>query len=639
MRLEIFTIIGSSELFTYDKKNQLTCKEDSDGFKTEYGFDPAGNLNKVKYEDSKEVKYRYSPLSKLMEVEEELGKTLIKRDKLGREISITDHRDKTIEYEYNRFGDIDKIIYPDGSEVRYTFDKKGIMTKVKSADNEVKYSYDKTGYIKEKSYSNGITVGYKSTPGGKLLELTHKKEDSVINKFNYTYDSMCNRLSIDKFRDGDSEITGLYEYSYDELNRLTDVSKDGKKISSFGYDNFGNRIREERSGKKNTLSYNSLNQLIKNESGNNTKSYIYDKRGNLTKVLMNNELMNSYEWNAMNRLKEAANHKGEKANYSYNGIGHRVSKEITKDNLNPAERIEYIIDQTREYDNLLQYETTDGKNMSFMWFDEPLMMIEDDAAFGLIHDELSSTIGLTDSKGNIVESYDYDDFGMPKAAISEDRINITQPFGFTGYMYDDISDTYFAQAREYAPTDGRFVSKDILKGFADRPQTLNEYSYCFNNPKKYVDKDGKVPKRFHNSAKKYMPKYDITEIEVKASLPIKNVKINADFIISYDSNTGLIKVTSNNQKLSYEDRSNMNTKKKITSLIPSITIRQIKNEKARKQITDGDFSSIGGAYKYVKSVTYAKNNELLQSELSFGTFGFDIVFELEDKYKLGKSIH
>lgn len=62
--------------------------------------------------------------------------------------------------------------------------------------------------------------------------------------------------------------------------------------------------------------------------------------------------------------------------------------------------------------------------------------------------------------------------------------------GFTGYMYDDISDTYFAQAREYMPEVGRFAGRDLLKGEAEIPRSLNEYVYCHNKPIGSVDYDG-----------------------------------------------------------------------------------------------------------------------------------------------------
>jgi len=56
--------------------------------------------------------------------------------------------------------------------------------------------------------------------------------------------------------------------------------------------------------------------------------------------------------------------------------------------------------------------------------------------------------------------YGYDEF-------REDTYNTQgqmQPFGYTGYRYDNVADTYFAQAREYVPGVGRFAGEDWIKG-------------------------------------------------------------------------------------------------------------------------------------------------------------------------------
>jgi len=127
-----------------------------------------------------------------------------------------------------------------------------------------------------------------------------------------------------------------------------------------------------------------------------------------------------------------------------------------------------------------------------------------------ISDEYGSPVRYTDENGNTTGLYGYDEYGARKDLLSGISGNlrgyttvnteaeayadgICRPFTFTGYMEDEVSGLYFAQAREYDPASGRFAGKDWVKGFADRPYTLNEYGYCWNSPKKYVDKDGRIP--------------------------------------------------------------------------------------------------------------------------------------------------
>ena len=108
---------------------------------------------------------------------------------------------------------------------------------------------------------------------------------------------------------------------------------------------------------------------------------------------------------------------------------------------------------------------------------------------------------MTGTDGVAVSSYAFDDFGRnidPRTGKQRKHEyttngNIIQPFAFTGYQEDEVSDLKYAQARFYDASTGRFQSEDNVKGFMDSPFTLNHYGYCFNNPKKYIDKDGNIP--------------------------------------------------------------------------------------------------------------------------------------------------
>jgi hypothetical protein len=51
-------------------------------------------------------------------------------------------------------------------------------------------------------------------------------------------------------------------------------------------------------------------------------------------------------------------------------------------------------------------------------------------------------------------------------------------------------------ARNYDPDVGRFLSKDPFQGSMSSPQSLNRYTYCLNNPVKYIDPWGLLEKKF-----------------------------------------------------------------------------------------------------------------------------------------------
>ena len=124
-------------------------------------------------------------------------------------------------------------------------------------------------------------------------------------------------------------------------------------------------------------------------------------------------------------------------------------------------------------------------------------MEEKDKTYAYLQDELGSPIRLLEL-GETGETkqmvYGYDEFGVDTYK-TQGKI---QPFGYTGYRHDKVADTYFAQAREYIPSVGRFGGEDWIKGNIEKPFSLNQYGYCWGNPIGLVDRDGKTPEMASN---------------------------------------------------------------------------------------------------------------------------------------------
>ena len=157
--------------------------------------------------------------------------------------------------------------------------------------------------------------------------------------------------------------------------------------------------------------------------------------------------------------------------------------------LTPSYEESYILDRTRTYHNLLQRKT--GKRgvqaiQSYVWDFNVAYMEEGEKEFTYLQDELGSTIRLLEQGGESQTIYGYDEFGEDTYCTQ----GHLQPFGYTGYRYDNVSDTYFAQAREYVPGVGRFAGEDWIKGEIYYPQTINIYAYCLANPLKFYDPTG-----------------------------------------------------------------------------------------------------------------------------------------------------
>ncbi len=502
---ETVDALGQKETYTYDKKGQLLGKLDKEGYLTKYAYTKQGDLSGIQYADGKEVKLSYNPLRQLIEIQDWLGSTRITPDALGRAEKVQYPDGREVSYTYGKAGERRSITYPDGKTVFYGYDEQFRLSELKEGDSIITYGYDTVGRLCEKQFPNGTKTTYRYDRKDQLTELLHQDQEGILDRYTYLYDLLGNKTGITKERRGLERESGQYRYGYDALGRLSEIQKDGEIQYRYGYDAFGNRTWKEESGEQTSYQYNALNQLVSERQGEIRKEYGYDKRGNLTAILENGAWKKQYVYGAMNRLEEAVDAAGKQARYQYNGLGHRVGKQegvLPKEKLeklDPQRRvgmeignsrqITYTLDLTRQYYNLLE-RTEESQSQRYFWDGNVAAYEENGERNYYLQDELGSPLRIEDSAGTIKESYGYGAFGEDLYQNQGEM----QPFGYTGYQRDEIAGTYYAQAREYLAESGRFAGQDLIAGFMDLPFSMNRYSYCFNTPVVLVDLDGAWPK-------------------------------------------------------------------------------------------------------------------------------------------------
>ena len=193
--------------------------------------------------------------------------------------------------------------------------------------------------------------------------------------------------------------------------------------------------------------------------------------------------------NMLTRVNDVS--KGE-ASYSYNGMNKRVSV------VNPTEKIEYLLDLTKDYHNILE-RSVNGEVETYTYDSNVISMSKEGQDYFYMNDELGTGMYLTGTDGMMADFYAYDEFGRTldpitgkrKKADYTEQGKVIQAFAFTGYQYDEIIDGYYAQARYYDGNIGRFISrdKDRFSTIIDA-ETFNVYEYCQNRPIDYVDYTG-----------------------------------------------------------------------------------------------------------------------------------------------------
>ncbi len=90
----------------------------------------------------------------------------------------------------------------------------------------------------------------------------------------------------------------------------------------------------------------------------------------------------------------------------------------------------------------------------------------------------------------------YSPFGASRNTQAEIDAFLTRNL-FTGQKLDDTG-LYYYGARYYDPNIGKFISADTIVPDPADPQSLNIYSYCLNNPLRYIDPNGHDPHGEHN---------------------------------------------------------------------------------------------------------------------------------------------
>ncbi|MFN0074417.1 MAG: RHS repeat-associated core domain-containing protein, partial [Chloroflexota bacterium] len=176
---------------------------------------------------------------------------------------------------------------------------------------------------------------------------------------------------------------------------------------------------------------------------------------------------------------QAAISGGTTTNYAYDGDGKRMCSST------PCTTPEYVYDVSRGLPVLIQ-----DTSKQYVW-GQGLAYSVSGSTIAVHHsDGLGSTRAVTTAAGHVDSSYLTDDFGVSKL------IRGTSParMQYTGEPRDSETGFVYLRARMYDPTVGRFLQRDITFGSRRQSQTLNRYSYAFQNPCLRTDPSGKYPK-------------------------------------------------------------------------------------------------------------------------------------------------
>ncbi len=273
--------------YSYDTENNLTSIEDASGHTTSFTYDALGRVTQTTFPSSLTESYGYDNDNNL--------------------ISKTDRKSQTIQYVYDALNRLTQKTYPDSTSVAYTYDLIGKITQLSDPTGTYGLSYDNMGRL------TGTTTQYSFLSGTTFTNA-------------YSYDANSNRTG---FTAPDSSTS---TYSFDTLNRLSNLTNSWAGSFGFSYDALSRRTQMTRpNGVTTNYSYDNLSHLLSalhqlSGSTIDGASYTVDSAGNRTaKTDQLASVTTNYGYDYTYQLLQATQGGTTTESYTYDSVGNRLS--------------------------------------------------------------------------------------------------------------------------------------------------------------------------------------------------------------------------------------------------------------------------------------------------------------------------
>ena len=176
-------------------------------------------------------------------------------------------------------------------------------------------------------------------------------------------------------------------------------------------------------------------------------------------------------YDGFNRLRQVRKG-GTTAQYTYNAEGIRTAKTVN------GETTQFILDGG----NVIGEVNAQNQVTNYIRGASGVILSKDPSNVTkyYVTNGHGDVMGLTDTTGAVVKSYEYDAFGQEYSPASDDP----NPFRYCGEYFDKETQSIYLRARYYSPASGRFTQQDpAMDG-------LNWYVYCASNPVNRIDTTG-----------------------------------------------------------------------------------------------------------------------------------------------------
>ena len=303
----VTNVFGQVTKRELDNYNRMISSTDFYGVKTYYTYTPAGLIYKIERKDGEKL----------------LSSLTITYNAGGQPVRYTDHNGKVKKFERDAFGRVVKELFPDNTEVAYTYNKLGqLHTVLDQNKHKITFDWNKFG-LDAKTTPAGQLTDYVHDKYGLLLSIESKENNDTAKAVKYEYDKFDRLTKID-YGNGDIEIR-----TYDSWGKLLSIQR-GKNKERYKYDYFGRLISKIGTTEKLYISYDHYGQRIGlkiKRKGIKIQEYrSYDKYGRLQKIVSGGKIL-EYIYNSNNQIHQQIIN-GTIIEFVYSKYGQLKSKRI-----------------------------------------------------------------------------------------------------------------------------------------------------------------------------------------------------------------------------------------------------------------------------------------------------------------------
>jgi RHS repeat-associated protein len=443
-----------SSTMVYDALGRLIQKTLFNGVILNYEYHPSGLLKRLHSSDETlDYWYEYSNHSSPTNIFNGITK-------------------KTLQREYNEFGELISEKTEEGKETKWTYDLAGRKLTVILPDlSKISYEYQNNHMKKVSKVSKDGTITYFHTYDD-FDQTGHVKKESFILNLG---ENKTTRNSLEQIK----SITSPYhreEIEYNKNGLVSSVKNTliDKKAKKFTYDT----LLQINTEGKNQYNFNSMGNPSDEEVDDScqlSQKYLYDENGNPIKCLKTGK---KFTFDALSRLIEIKETSGKVTQYTYDAFS-RLVKKTTRKNSVFTDILIYVYDQEVDIGAM----NLNGKMVEFRLLGLGIeadigatVAIEiDNVVYLPINDYHGNIVGLISKNGVIVSVYEFDSFG------NENSPNCENPWRFSSKRKEDTF--YFFGKRFLDPINKRWLTPDPI-GYFDSP---NCYLFNLNSPKNRID--------------------------------------------------------------------------------------------------------------------------------------------------------